>query len=181
MVTSFNEGNKFYILGEFTDELQETIIVPLVKQIEELKTKKDAELIIYISSVGGSTWIARTIVSLLELAKSKDIIVKTIVTSHAFSSGSMVSIVGTKGYRFIDTYAEIMIHYGTYQGYSDKTPLQIERNSEYRKRHFDNILKHYKKYSKVPDLEKLIADDGLCIPADKCIEWGLADKYMGEL
>lgn len=181
MATSFNNGNKFYILGEFTDELTESIVVPLTKQIEDLGTKRDAEIIFYISSVGGNTWMACTIVALLELAKSKDITIKTIVTSHAFNSGSMVSIVGTKGYRFINEYAELKIHYGTYQSGQDQTPLQVERDSEYRKRHFDNILKHYKKYSKVPDLEKLIADDGLSIPADKCIEWGLADKYMGEL
>jgi ATP-dependent protease ClpP protease subunit len=177
---AFSDDNRFYLLGEFGDEMKWSIIVPLTKKIEDLKKVKDASLEIYISSHGGDGYLVTHIIELLEIAKRNDIKVKTIVTSHAFSAGSMLAVVGTKGERYISRMAEHLVHYGSI-GTGERTPAQIERSTDYKKRWFKLMVAHYKKYSNIPDLEEHIKDDLFFIPADKCIKWGLADKYMEEL
>lgn len=176
---SFVDGNKFFILGEFTDELNHTIILPLTKKIDELSKVKDATIEFHINSPGGNGWIVMHIVRLAELAKAKGIKIKTIVPQAAYSSGSILAIIGDE--RFIGSTAEHCVHYGQQYGYTETTPLQIERNAESKKRWFKQLLDHYKKYSSIPNIDELIKDDSLFISAKDCIKWGLADKYMEEM
>lgn len=178
---SFSSENKFYILGDFRDELKSTIVYPLTEKIDKLSKVKDATIEIYISSNGGDGYLVTHIIELVELAKRKGITVKTIVTSHAFSSGSMLAVVGTKGERYISRMAEHLIHYGTITSGSESTPTQIERNAGFKQRWFKVLLNHYQKYSNIPDLSEHIKDDTFFIPAPQCIKWGLADKYMDDL
>lgn len=177
---SFADDNKFYILGEFDNVMKESLIVPLTKKINELGEKKQSAIEIYIGSHGGDGYVLVHLIELVEMAKRKGIIVKTIVTSHAFSSGSMLAVAGTKGERYISKMAEHIVHYGVIGTGYDHTPLQIERQSGYKKRWFNTIRSHYEKYCNIPDLENLMKDDNLSIPANKCLKWGLADKYMDE-
>lgn len=174
-------GNKFYIMGNFKDDMIEEIIAPLNNKIIELQNQKNAEIELHISSNGGNYDMSWKIIDLIEQAKNNDIVVKTIVTYGAFSVGSMVAVTGTKGERYIARTAEHLIHYGTFNGHRHTTPLQQERTTEYFKRHLNNVESHYKKYANVPKLKEHIKDDDFYIPADKCIEWGLADKYTDEL
>lgn len=178
----YHDGNKFFILGEFDDELQEGIIIPLTKKIEELSRQRDPQPIeIWINSNGGNGWLCMHLCHLVELAKTKGIIVKTIVTQVALSSGSILAVTGTKGHRYISKTAEHLIHYGQFDGYRKTTPLQIERDSDHFRRWTKTLLKHYQTYAEVPDLEEHMKDDNFWIEASKAIKWGLADKYMEEL
>lgn len=179
--TSFNDDKKFYILGDFNDEVKKQIAVPLTKKIEELSKVKDAEIEVWINSPGGDGYLVMHLVQLIEMAKSKGIKVKTVVPQFAFSCGSILAITGTVGERYIGNTAEHLPHYGAINAGWRYTPLQIERTAEFSKRWFGYILAHYQKYSKIPKLEEQMKDDNFFIPADKCIEWGLADKYMGDL
>lgn len=179
--TSFHDGNRFYILGSFTDELNETIVVPLRREIDTRSRTFDAEIEIYINSNGGRADICLHLVALVELAKSRGITVKTIVPYNAYSAGSMLAITGSKGYRYIAQTAEHLIHYGTFDGYTKTTPIQIERTADFYKRWNKTLIGHYKKYSNVPKIEEHIKDDNFWIPAKDCIKWSLADKYMDEL
>lgn len=180
-VNSFADGNKFFILGEFNDELKKEIILPLTKKIEELAPLKEATIDIYINSPGGYCDIMWHIINLIEIAKKKGIKVRTIVMGEACSAASMTAITGSEGERYIDPHAEHLPHYGQAWGYRAKTPLQMDRGSDYTKRHFKRLLDHYKKYANVPDLDEQIKDDLYFIPANLCIKYGLADKYVEEL
>lgn len=177
----FSDGNKFYITGEFDEEMEKGVIWSLTKKINDLKSQKNAVIELYISSVGGNGYILAHIVELVELAKRNDITVRTIVTSHAYSCGSLLAVTGTKGERYISRYAEHLVHYGQFDGYRKSTPLQIEKDAARWKRWAKLLFEHYQKYSAIPDLTEHLKDDNYWIPADKCIKWGLADKYMDEL
>lgn len=180
-VNSFADGNKFFILGVFDDELKKEIILPLTKKIEQLAPLKEATIDIYINSPGGYCDIMWHIVNLMEIAKSKGIKVRTIVMGEACSAASMTAIAGTAGERYIDPRAEHLPHYGQAWGYPARTPQQMDRGAAYTKRHFARILAHYKQYAKVPKIEEHIKDDLYFIPANLCIKYGLADKLVEKL
>lgn len=171
-----NEGNVFFI-GDFDDNAEQNLIIPLTKEIQKQKKYRDGQIDLYINSFGGYAHLVFHLVSLVETAKRENIKVRTIVPSVAFSAGSMLAITGTPGERYIEKTAEHLLHYGS-TGSQETTPVQIERMSAYKNRDFKRTLKHYEAYANVPDLEKHLADDGFFVPARDCIKWGLADKYM---
>lgn len=178
---AFADGNKFFILGEFNRDMNKDIILPLTKKIEELSKTKDALIEFHINSPGGNGMVMQHIVELVEQAKAKDIIVRTIVPAYAYSAGSMLAVAGTPGERYIGHNAEHCVHYGTVYGWGETTPLQIDRNAAWKKRWFAGLLAHYKKYCAIPEVAEHIKDDSFFITAKDCIKWGVADKFMEEL
>lgn len=176
--SQFYDDNRFFILTDFDDALQEGIIVPLTNKIEELSGQRNAYIEIYISTDGGDADLCMHMVHLLELAQARDITVRTIVTKNAFSAGSILAITGTPGERYISSSGEHLIHFGMSDGMFKRTPLQVDRMAVRTKNWFNTMLQHYQKYSAVPDLEQHMQDDLFFIPAKKCIKWKLADKDM---
>lgn len=179
--SNYFSGNKFFILHNFNDKLRDGIVIPLTDKIEELSQKKDAIIDIYINSHGGDAELCLHIIALIELAKSRGITVRTIVTDVANSAGSLVAIAGTPGHRYIARTAEQCVHYGSQYGWVETTPLQIERNTDHKKRHFQKLIGLYKKYSNIPNIEEKLKDDSYFLTAKECIQYGLSDKYLEKL
>ena len=179
--TNYANNNKFYIFGDFDDDLLIDIIVPLSNKIDQLKQQKNAEIELHINSNGGCADVLFKLIDLVEMAKRNDIVVKTIVTLYAFSSGSLLAITGTKGERYISKNAEHLIHHGQFGGGRRQTALQIERMANKEKRWIEAVYNHYKEYCKIPKLREEMKDDQFYLPADKCIEYGLADKFTSEI
>ncbi|WP_410657851.1 ATP-dependent Clp protease proteolytic subunit [Amycolatopsis sp. lyj-112] len=177
----FNEGSTFYVLGEFDDDMRNGLVVPLTEKINELASQRDAVIDVWVSSTGGDAFLCMDLVQRFELAKSRGIIVRTIVTSHAYSAGSMLAVTGTPGERYIASSAEHLIHYGTQWGYLVKSPREVERNAQHQTRWFETCVKHYERYAKVPKLRDHLRDDLFFVSADDAIAWKLADKELGEL
>lgn len=178
---AFAKDNKFFILGEFNDEVKKEVLLPLTLKINELSGMRNAIIEIYINSNGGDGFLCFHLIHLLQLAQKRGITVRTIVMHAAFSSGSLLAVAGTKGERYITNTAEHCLHYGTAYGGALHTPLQADRVAAWTNRWFETIYNHYTKYAEVPNLKKRIADDAYFLPADKCIKYGLADKYYEEL
>lgn len=176
-----HDGNVFF-LGDFDDHAEDEITVPLIREIEEQRKYRDGRIDLWINSFGGYAHLVYSLVALVELAKREGVIVRTIVPNIAFSAGSMLAIAGTPGHRYIEKTGTHLIHYGTTIGTAESTPQQIERWSAFKKRDFNNTLAHYRKYAKPSlPLDTEMLDDGWSIPANKCITYGLADKYMDKL
>ena len=173
-----NDGNVFF-LTDFDDNMEEDIVLPLIKEIQHQRRLVDGHIDLYINSFGGYKHLAFQLISLVENAKREDVIVRTIVPDVAYSAGSMLAITGTPGYRFIEKNAEHLIHYGI-TGSMETTPEQLERNNRQKQGNFKKILNHYKGYTDIPweELDRLMNDDSAFIPSAKCIKWGMADKYM---
>ena len=176
----FVNDKTYFINGVFNDEMRSAVVWQLQKDIVELKNTKNAKLTFYISSNGGDGYLCLDIIALFELAKKNGITVRTVVTSHALSAGSMLAVAGTAGERYIANGAEHLPHYGQFDGGRKTTPLQLDRNYEHSKRWNKYMVEHYSKYAEIPDLEEKLKDDDLWIPANKCIKWKLADKYLDE-
>lgn len=175
------DGSRFYIFGKFDTKLRDNIVAPLNKKIEELSSVKDPTISLYIDSPGGDGFICLQLIDLVELAKRRGITVRTIVSSHALSAGSMLAVTGSTGHRYIGQNAEHLVHYGQFGGQRTSTPLQLDRESARWKRWSKSLLEHYQKYTTIPNIPEVMNDDNYWIAADKCIKWGLADKYTDEL
>lgn len=177
---NFVVGSDIYILGVFDEDINQYVIPKFYSLIKSEVEKKKPKITIHINSQGGYAAVLDALVSLVELAKSHGILVETIVTGMAYSCGSMLAIIGTKGHRYISEYSEHLVHLGS-GGARVTTTLQLARNSDYLKRHFERLIAHYKKYSNVPKLREHMKDDDFYIPSDMCIKWGLADKFLSEM
>ena len=178
---TFVNDKTYFINGEFDDEMRKDVVWNLEKHINELKDKKSATLTFYISSPGGDANLLLDLVELFEQAKKHGIVIKTIITSHAYSAGSMLAIAGTKGERYIAKYAEHLAHYGQWGGRRFSDPVHMDRENEFYKRWNATMVDFYNKYSKIPDIKEKLSSDGLYITAEESIKWGLADKYTEEL
>ncbi|WOI85957.1 ATP-dependent Clp protease proteolytic subunit [Rhodococcus qingshengii] len=179
--TKYNDGNRFYILNEFDNDMRDGVVANFTAKIDELKSRRNETIELWIDSNGGRADLLFHLIELVELAKRNGITVRTIVTARAYSAGSMLAVTGTKGERYISRLADHLPHYGSFDGYRKTTPLQLDRDYEHFKRHSKKLIDHYKRYAEIPALEEKLKDDHLWIPASKCIKWSLADKYMEEL
>lgn len=173
------EDNAFFI-GDFDDSLENTVLMPLTKEIESQNEKKDGRIDLYINSAGGYLHLANHLIELVERAKRNGIVVRTIVPDMAFSAGSMLAITGSPGERYIGKRAEHLIHYGQIMSF-ETTPEQIRRFTAWKERKMKANLAHYNHYSNIPDLDKHILDDGFFVTAQQAIKWGMADKYMDKM
>lgn len=179
--SNYFSGDNFYILHNFNDDLRDGIVIPMTNAIARLAKQTKPIMTIWINSHGGNAELCMHIVALMELAKSKGIIVRTVVTDVAYSAGSIAAVAGTPGERYIARSAEHLAHYGTQYGWSETTPLQIDRNTDKKRRHFQKLLKHYEKYCKIPKLADALKDDSFFITAPQAIRWKMADKYLERL
>ena len=166
-----------FFLSDFDDNMEASLVLPLTREIQKQRKLRNGQIDLYINSFGGYAHLVFHLIQLVEMAKREDIVVRTIVPSIAFSAGSMLAVVGTPGERYIAKDAEHLIHYGR-TGSVEETPKQIERWSAYKTRDFTKTIKHYQRYSEVPNIDAEMMDNGFFVPATKCVKWGLADKYM---
>lgn len=174
---NFYDDNVFF-LADFDDNMEASVVLPLTREIQKQRLLRDGRIDLYINSFGGYKHLVFQLISLVELAKREGITVRTIVPDIAYSAGSILAVTGTPGERYIERSAEHLIHYGHTGLGGESTPEQVERNTLQKRESFRKILKHYEKYTNVPDLAVHMNDDSFFIPAAKCIKWGLADKYM---
>lgn len=178
-VPGHHSKNQFFI-GDFDDELEANVIIPLTKQIQKQSITYGGSIDLYINSMGGYAHLVNHMVELVEIAKRQEVVVRTIVPNMAFSAGSILAITGTPGERYIGKDAEHLIHYGQIASF-ESTPQQVERYRKWKERYFKATVQHYKKYAAVPNIDKEILDDGWFVPAKDCIRYKLADKFMDRL
>ena len=156
------------------------MVVPLTLEIEKQARLKEGRIDLYINSGGGYAHLLYHLVELLEIAKGRGVVVRTIVPDVAFSAGSMLAVVGTPGERYIGRGAEHLVHYGSIMSF-ETTPSQVERYRKWKERQFKKNLDHYKKYCDIPEVDKEMLDDGWFVPAKTAIKYKMADKYMDKL
>lgn len=173
------EDNIIYIHGNFYEDINVRVLPTLIKLIDEEAAKKNGKIVFDIDSCGGYTDVLKILLTHVEKAKSLGVIVETRCFSKAYSCGSILAASGSKGHRFIGEYAEHLCHLGR-GGFIAETDKQLDRQSERLKRHFDFVRSLYKKYAKIPNLDKVIADDCYFISGKDIIEFGLADKFYVE-
>tara|TARA_R110000868_G_C10972986_1_gene771174 strand:- start:53021 stop:53743 length:723 start_codon:yes stop_codon:yes gene_type:complete len=169
--------NTIFIHDNFDEDIVRNILPVFDRLIEDESGKKKGLITIDIDSNGGYARYLQSLLMRVDIAKSKGIIVKTIVSAYAYSCGSMLACSGTNGHRFISSHAEHLCHLGSV-GLSAINDKELERGSARIKAHFDFVRSIYKKNANIPELNKVIHDDCLFIQGQKIIDWGLADKFI---
>lgn len=178
-MSGYAEGNT-YIINEFDDGLQ-SLLPELTHEIRLQQQLQTGYIDLWITSPGGDWHVFKHILELVEIAKRSGVIVRTIVPSIAYSAGSMLAIVGSPGHRYIARDAEHLVHYGSVGVTEESTPLQSARANAWKNQSFKQVVKHYNTYANIPNIEHHISDDLFFIPANKCKQWKLADKYIEQL
>ena len=91
---------------------------------------------IYVNSPGGSVYTMMAILTLIHMARANDSIVRTFNLAWAASAASIITISGTKGYRYMAEDALTYIHFG-------RTGVIAERQDEIEFK-IRNITEHSK-------------------------------------
>lgn len=174
-----NRNNNNFYITDF-DESLDDLVLEFAEEVEKQAALADGKITIWINSYGGYLSTLVAFLELIEIAKSRGIIIRTVVLDVAFSCGSMLAVAGSPGERYIGKSAEHLIHQGTI-GSVESTQLQVERFTAWKKRNFKRVIDHYKKYANVPNLDNEILDNGWFITSKDCLKYSLADKYTEKL
>lgn len=177
-MAGYHDGENVFYVGEFDADMEANMIMPLTMAIRNQSELNNGRIDLYINSYGGSATIAFHIVELMELAKRNDITVRTMVTSAAYSAGSIIAVAGSPGHRYISRDAQHLAHYGFSANSGNSTPLQAERNHNATQIFFKQVVGHYKKYCDIPNLEENLLEDDWYISAMQARRWGMADKFL---
>jgi ATP-dependent Clp protease protease subunit len=101
--SKFIEERKIFLWGQVDDKSAKHVIERLM-YLDALETK---DIHLYINSPGGYVTSGFAIYDCMKSLKSD---VSTICTGYAASMGSIILSAGTKGKRFIQPHARVMIH-----------------------------------------------------------------------
>lgn len=184
-MTSYIDGSTIFI-GDFDESIDVMMldIIDLVKRkiMVAANTAPDADpphIEFWINSMGGDSHRAFALVDLIEWAKGAGVRVNTVVLSEAASSGSIVAVAGSKGYRRCTPGSQYMAHYGSVE-ISAMDPADLGRQTAVYQRHFERIHKHYTKYSNhdVTWWAGRMATDNLSFDGYEAVELGLADGFL---
>lgn len=135
---------------------------------------------VHLQTPGGVISVAHSILTLLNMARAKGAIIKTINLSEASSAGSFIAVSGTKGYRYMSQTAMNAIHFGT-------RPSVATRDGELgRYKHqldaTTNILKNiYLQNTKLTqkEINKYYTYEGTgFLNAKQCLEKGICDYVI---
>ena len=174
---NFFHNGRFYIHGHFDETISTNIIPHLFEEITIKSKYRDEKITFMINSLGGYVHILKDLLGLIEVAKSADIAVETLVFGNAYSCGSMLAIAGTPGLRFVGKHAEHLCHLGSV-GSRSNSDAELNRNTAKSKAHFNFVRDLYKEYAKIPNLEEAIKDDNFYVRGRNIIKFGLADEMI---
>lgn len=178
--TNFVKDNNVYIMGEFDESISTNIIPELVKLINVESEKKHGVINFFINSNGGAARELYALLTLVNIAKAKGILIITTVIGYAFSCASMLAVTGDK--RFIYEGASHLMHLGS-RLFSISTVEQSNRENLRTERYFDFIVSHYNKHTKMTkdEIAEAVKDDSYYINAHECVKLGFADCVIEEL
>lgn len=174
---NFAKGDNFYIYGDVDESFPKNIIAPFIELVQ-IKTKEanPSPINIHLSSPGGYVQYCFDLVSWIEYAKLRKVIVNTYVTSVAYSAASVIAVVGSK--RFVSRRAQLLIHFARGFDYSHN-PEMTERNRQSSDFMQEEMIAIYNKYTKIKDVrKKMLADNFYILGGNELIKQGFADELF---
>lgn len=171
--------NKFFITRKFDDKLAE-MLPDLEEAIEKQARLRDGEIELYIDSLGGSAYVLKSFLTLIEQAQLNEVSVRTLVMGSAGSAGSLLAAAGTPGHRYISRHGSHRIHYGATSSYVTN-PDEAEDAAGWYAQHFEWVIGRYLENSKFTrkKLDKLLRSEYTSLSAEESIKYGLADHITG--
>jgi len=174
---NFVKDGKVYILGPFDRSISQSVIPEFIDLIGDQCLSKDATIPIYINSYGGYVAELLSLLSVIDLARAGGISILTFNLGVAYSCGSMLAVYGDR--RYMGRHATNLMHLGSIESKS-QTLLQIDRNRDYDRAHFNKIIDIYAAHTKMKreEIEKALSDDFYFLDAKKCLKLGLCDEII---
>lgn len=197
--TNYVKGNAIFLYdalhqetcADFVGDIAELIMSkpyrqPQTQNIANLETPYDISghgvIDVFIDSPGGDVSQKNTILTFLNIARSKGIIIRTTVTGTAASCASLIAIQGTPGFRVMYQEAYNMIHYGrsvtaaTAEGEAEKSFKTIKERHKY-------IVDTYKKFTDLTDKEiaACMKSEANYFSAKKCLEKNMCDWVLTDV
>jgi ATP-dependent protease ClpP protease subunit len=171
-----DDGN-VYILGEFDSTISTDVVCALTSIVEQMSHVKDPTIHIYINSCGGNAYELFSLLSILDIAKKKGVIIHTHIIGVAYSAGSILAVYGD--YRTMSRYSDHLLHLG-HAGADFSTFEQIKRETENNIKHFTKILNIYLEHTKIPKkkLLDMLQDDKQYLDAEQCLKYGICDEII---
>ena len=162
-----------YLDGEITEDTAKRIVETLLKL--DIINHKDIKM--YINSEGGSVNAGLAIIDTMNSIKSY---VSTICIGRAASMGAVLLINGTKGKRFIGSYADVMIHeVATYGGNYGKVSEQHDKlkRTTYVNKKIQKIIASKTNMS-LKDVQKDTKKKDTWINSKNALKYGFVDKVL---
>lgn len=193
-------GNKVFILGSIDDTSCNELIGNLSNLVDafdwvpvyDLDLKrltnpylfcpKPAQLPIidvYLDSPGGALSTTKSIMTLLNMARSKGAIIRTMVMGTAASCASLIAIQGTPGFRTMYEQSYNMIHYG-HSRYNIDRPTEIDKAAKYEKEMRKNFFTPYLQFTNLTkeELDKLQQTEYSMLSAKECLHKKICDWIL---
>lgn len=171
----FEKLGHIYFINDVTDESAKELILKM-KKLERLDKK---EIKVFIHSYGGSLDSLFAIVDEFDRLKKKGIIIKTHVMGIAFSAGSALSVLGTKGYRSCGKSSNFMFHPASYALDADYSGNQAEITKFFDKcnANMSSTIANAIGFSNEKEKKKFLArmDKGVWLFADEALKMGVVD------
>lgn len=167
-------GNKVFILGKIDDQSCCELIGNLSNLVDSLqwvpmheqnglilpdknpyKLQGNANIPvidIYINSGGGSIPTTKSILTLLNLARTKGAIIRTTVMGYAASCASVLAVQGTPDFRIMYEHSYNLVHYGS-STYTFTHPEEVENVSKYEPQMRKDFYSLYSKYTNLTKSE----------------------------
>lgn len=134
---------------------------------------------VYINSGGGKLSEAKSIMTLLNLARAKGAIIRTTVMGRASSSASLIAIQGTPNFRIMYEQAYNMIHYGKSTLQIDRI-MEVEKAAQYEKEMRESFKSPYLQYTDLTpaELTELQRTEYGYINAKECLNKKMCDWIL---
>ena len=174
---NFTKGDNFYIYGDVDESFPKNIIAPFIELVDKkVKESNPTPINFHISSPGGFVQYCFDLISWIEYAKSKDIVINTYVTSVAYSCASIIAVTGTR--RWVSKRSQFLLHFARSWDFSHN-PEMSDRNKASHDFMQNENIEVYKKYSKLKDIrKKMMSDNFYILGGDELIKTGFADELL---
>lgn len=144
--------------------------------------KQTQVLDIFINSPGGSCSFMDSIMTFVNIARSKGAIIRTTVTGRACSCASQIAIQGTPGFRIMYENAYNLIHYGN-TSINVSAEGEVERAAQNEKQLRQHQSDTYKKFTKLTtkEIAKCMATEHHVFSAKQCLEKNMCDWILTDM
>lgn len=133
-------------------------------------------LTLYVNSTGGNLYEA---FGFIDLMKSSHHIIQTIGLGNVMSSGFLIFISGTKGYRLIGSHSSILCHQHSndVEGKYSELVTHMKENQYCHDRMMDVIARNSKlSYEQIK--EKLLSNNDTWLNINEMLAYGLVDEIL---
>ena len=134
---------------------------------------------VFINSPGGNCATMDSIMSFLNIARSKGAIIRTTVTGRAASCASMIAIQGTHGFRIMYQTSYNLVHYGN-TSLSVSASGEVERAAKNENQLRKNQINTYLQFTDMTEKEvkKCMETEHHVFSAQQCLEKNMCDWIL---